>query len=266
VVVHPDGTYTYTPKPDYNGTDSFTVTVSDGHGGTTTSTVTVTVTPVNDAPTAPNDSKTTPEDTPVSGKIVGSDVDGDPLTYTKGSDPANGTVVVHPDGTYTYTPKPDYNGPDSFTVTVSDGHGGTHHQHGHRYRHPRQRRPHGHPGNIASVTEDTPVGVPLGGSDVDGTIAGITITAGPSPAQGQLMYDADGNPGTPNVPVPLNTVLTPAQAARSCSCPRPTTTARSTRSPSPSPTTPAPQRPGQRHHCQHHPGGRHRGRSRQHRL
>ena len=69
------------------------------------------------------------------------------------------------------------------------------------------------PGNIASVTEDTPVGVPLGGSDVDGTIAGITITAGPSAAQGQLMYDADGNPGTPNVPVPLNTVLTPAQAA-----------------------------------------------------
>ena len=68
-------------------------------------------------------------------------------------------------------------------------------------------------GSVASVSEDTPVSVPLGGSDADGTIAGITITGGPSAAQGQLMYDDDGNPGTPAVAVPLNTLLTPAQAA-----------------------------------------------------
>ena len=34
---------TYTPNPDFNGTDSFTYTISDGNGGTDTATVNVTV-------------------------------------------------------------------------------------------------------------------------------------------------------------------------------------------------------------------------------
>ncbi|MFP3671180.1 cadherin-like domain-containing protein, partial [Priestia sp. SIMBA_032] len=37
----------------------------------------------------------------------------------------NGTVIVNPDGTYTYTPNENYNGIDSFSVVVSDGQGGT---------------------------------------------------------------------------------------------------------------------------------------------
>ncbi|MBB3902799.1 tandem-95 repeat protein [Methylobacterium brachythecii] len=44
-----DGTMTYTPAGDFNGTDSFTYTVTSG-GTTETATVTVTVRPVNDAP------------------------------------------------------------------------------------------------------------------------------------------------------------------------------------------------------------------------
>jgi len=54
------------------------------------------------------------------GTLTVTDVDGDGLTFSKGSDPAHGTVVVNPDGTYTYTPAADCNGPDSFTNTVSD--------------------------------------------------------------------------------------------------------------------------------------------------
>ncbi|MCX2576396.1 tandem-95 repeat protein, partial [Pedobacter sandarakinus] len=94
VVLNADGTYTYTPKANFNGTDSFVVTVSDGKGGSTTVTINVTVTPVNDAPVA-----TTPvnintnKNTPVNGTITASDVDGDPLTYTIATPPANGTVV-----------------------------------------------------------------------------------------------------------------------------------------------------------------------------
>ncbi|WP_262487580.1 tandem-95 repeat protein [Chitinophaga rupis] len=125
VVVNPDGTYTYTPAANYNGPDSFTIIISDGKGGNTTATVNITITPVNDAPTSAGDSKTTQEGTPVSGAVTGTDVDGDPLTFTKGSDPAHGTVVVNPDGTYTYTPAPGYTGPDSFTIIISDGKGGT---------------------------------------------------------------------------------------------------------------------------------------------
>ncbi|WP_010245951.1 Ig-like domain-containing protein, partial [Acetivibrio cellulolyticus] len=125
VTVAADGKWTYTPNKDYNGTDSFTVEVSDGKGGTAISTVTITVTPVNDAPTVPDYNVTTPEDTAVSGTVVGTDIDGDTLTYTKATDPANGTVTVAADGNWIYTPNKDYNGTDSFTVEVSDGKGGT---------------------------------------------------------------------------------------------------------------------------------------------
>ncbi|RRS04077.1 tandem-95 repeat protein [Aquabacterium soli] len=138
VVVNANGTWTYTPAKDYNGSDVFTVLVSDGQGGTATSTVTIGVTPANDPPkpedpTDPNFdpvtgtySVTTPEDTPVKGQVKATDADGDPLTYTLGgTTPAHGTVVVNTDGTWTYTPGKDYNGSDVFTVSISDGHGGT---------------------------------------------------------------------------------------------------------------------------------------------
>ncbi|MGF1642380.1 MAG: cadherin-like domain-containing protein, partial [Thiotrichales bacterium] len=52
VTKNPDGTFTYTPAADYNGSDSFTYVVSDGKGGTSTATVTIDVKPVNDGPVA----------------------------------------------------------------------------------------------------------------------------------------------------------------------------------------------------------------------
>ena len=102
-------------------TESFTVATIDG----TPSKVTITIDGTNDAPVVTPDSKTTPEDQPISGALTATDPDGDPLTFVLKDGPANGTVSVQPDGTYTYTPKHDYNGPDSFTVTVSDGKGGS---------------------------------------------------------------------------------------------------------------------------------------------
>nr|WP_309501913.1 VCBS domain-containing protein [uncultured Roseovarius sp.] len=125
VTVTPEGDYVYTPNPDYNGDDSFTVTVDDGKGGTSTITVDVTVTPANDAPVGPDQAIETPEDTPISGTVTATDVDGDDLSFTLEDGPSNGTVTVTPDGDYVYTPNPDYNGDDRFTVTVDDGKGGT---------------------------------------------------------------------------------------------------------------------------------------------
>ena len=125
VTIDPDtGDYTYTPNPDFNGDDSFTITVDDGKGGKVDVPVNITVTPVNDAPVAGEDDKITPEDQPVSGKVPVTDVDGDNLTYTLGEPPKNGEVTINPDGSYTYTPDPNFNGEDSFIVTVDDGKGG----------------------------------------------------------------------------------------------------------------------------------------------
>ncbi len=48
------------------------------------------------------------------------DADGDALTFSF-STPSKGTVVDNGNGTYTYTPRENENGVDSFTITVNDG-------------------------------------------------------------------------------------------------------------------------------------------------
>jgi len=107
----------------------------DGQGGVATATVNVDVTPTNDVPvidpTSPgfdpvdgNYSATTEEDTPVSGQIVATDPEGNPLSYALSTGPGNGVVTVNPDGSWTYTPGANFNGSDSFVVAVSDGQGG----------------------------------------------------------------------------------------------------------------------------------------------
>ena len=121
VVLNPDGSYTYTPGLNYNGSDSFTFTVSDGSLTSTAATVTITVNPVNDAPIANNSSLTTDEDTAKDGQLSGSDVEGSTLTYQLATNASHGNVILNADGSYTYTPAANYNGSDSFTFTVSDG-------------------------------------------------------------------------------------------------------------------------------------------------
>ncbi|GGG05039.1 hypothetical protein GCM10010924_37030 [Rhizobium wenxiniae] len=121
VVVNPDGTYTYTPAANYNGTDSFTYTVSDG-SATATYTVSVTIGAVNDPPVGRDDAVTINEDTTLNGTLpIATDGDGDTLTYAKGSDPSHGSVTVNGNGSYTYIPNANFNGTDSFTYTVTDG-------------------------------------------------------------------------------------------------------------------------------------------------
>ncbi|MEL0661005.1 Ig-like domain-containing protein, partial [Psychromonas arctica] len=120
VAINDDGTVTYTPNADFNGTDTFTYTNEDGN----TETVSVTVDPVADDSILVADSATTNEDTPITIDVVGNDTDVDngevsPVdTVTQG---ANGTVAINDDGTVTYTPNADFNGKDTFTYTNVDG-------------------------------------------------------------------------------------------------------------------------------------------------
>ncbi|PFP06467.1 hypothetical protein COJ92_30890, partial [Priestia megaterium] len=108
-----DGTFTYTPNGNYNGPDTFTVLISDPSGAFIVTSVFVTVTPVNDVPVVPNYEFVINEDTTLNSQVVATDVDGNPLTYGLLTGPVNGTVIVNPDGTYTYTPNENYNGIDS---------------------------------------------------------------------------------------------------------------------------------------------------------
>ncbi|WP_461309700.1 Ig-like domain-containing protein [Azonexus hydrophilus] len=151
-----DGSYTYVanvaaPGADPTTTDVFTYTVRDADGDETTAILTITI-QNNQPPVANNDTRTTPEDTPVSGNVLngsGGDVadtdpDSDPLTVTQivingittpvpvdGSTvsvdiPGCGTLVINNTGAYTFAPVSDWHGtvPD-ITYTINDGKGAT---------------------------------------------------------------------------------------------------------------------------------------------
>ncbi|WP_425411106.1 Ig-like domain-containing protein [Hyphococcus sp.] len=118
-----DGTVVYTPDAGFTGTDTFTYSISDGNGGVDTATVTVAVD--NETPTAVADSGGTTPDTPVTIDVAANDTDpnGDPLTIDSVTQGANGSVVINPDGTVTYTPNAGFAGTDTFTYTICDGDG-----------------------------------------------------------------------------------------------------------------------------------------------
>ena len=121
VTVNANGSYSYTPTANYNGADSFTFQASDGNSSSNAGTISLTVTPVNDAPVATDTLKSGAEDTNISGQASASDVDGNPLAYQLVGDVHFGSLTFNPDGTYVYTPDPDFNGSDSFTFEASDG-------------------------------------------------------------------------------------------------------------------------------------------------
>ncbi len=52
---------------------------------------------------------------------LGSDADGNTLTYSAVTQPAHGTLTFASTGTYTYTSALNYNGTDSFTFKANDG-------------------------------------------------------------------------------------------------------------------------------------------------
>ena len=119
-----DGSFTYTPNKDFNGTDTFTYAISDGNGGTATATVTIIVKAVNDAPvakdlTGESDQVTTPEDTPKDITLEASDIDSNNLTFGIVDGPARGTLSGS-GANLTYTPNKDFNATDSFTFQVCD--------------------------------------------------------------------------------------------------------------------------------------------------
>ncbi|OGV73694.1 MAG: hypothetical protein A3K19_22550 [Lentisphaerae bacterium RIFOXYB12_FULL_65_16] len=113
--------YEYSPNSDDNGVDRFTYRAADGEHTVYMGSVTIIVNPVNDPPAASVLTAQTTEDQHVTVTLQGSDpVEGSPVTYAIGAQPAHGSVTLS--GTQaTYTPNPDFRGQDSFLYAVSDG-------------------------------------------------------------------------------------------------------------------------------------------------
>ena len=127
VTFNPDGTIEYTPEPDFNGTDTFSYTVCDDVLNCTSGIVTVTVNPANDPPYAIDDLVSTEEQTALTFDPTENDLDpdGDEIVVVAVGVPENGTAVINPDGTVTYTPNAGYTGTDTFTYTIRDNDGAT---------------------------------------------------------------------------------------------------------------------------------------------
>ena len=62
LTLNANGSFTYAPAANYNGSDSFTYKANDGTGDSSQTTVTIAVTAVNDPPVASNDAAATNED------------------------------------------------------------------------------------------------------------------------------------------------------------------------------------------------------------
>jgi VCBS repeat-containing protein len=173
-----EGSFSYTPDADFNGTDTFTYRANDGLVDSNVATVTITVNAVNDGPVAEDQSVSTDEDVAVGITLTASDVEGDPLTYSIVVGPSNGALSGTPPNV-TYTPDGDYNGSDSFTFQANDGSADS---------------------NVATVSitvaavndapvaddqsvstdEDTAVGITLTASDVEGDPLTYSIVSGPT--------------------------------------------------------------------------------------
>ena len=124
IIINSNGTYTFTPNPSFVGVVTVVYVVCAGANACDTATLTITVTPTNRAPIANDDSNSTYKNNPVSGTIITNDSDPDGNTLTINTlpvtNPTNGTVVINPNGTFTYTPQNGFVGRDTFTYQVCD--------------------------------------------------------------------------------------------------------------------------------------------------
>ena len=221
----------YVPPADYDGSapaGSFVYSLT-ADGQTATGGTTVSLTAINDAPVATPARASGDEDSGLPVTLAGTDVDGHIVAVTVTAMPAGGTLWLADGVTpvsvgqaltpaqaaaLLYRPGADFNGEQTIQFTVTDNGGAT--------SAPAavsltvvavNDLPRPAPGSGGSGSEDSPIAVSLGGTDVDGSVTAVTVTV--LPDHGTLTL-ADGV-----TPVAAGSVLSPAQAANLVFLPEP---------------------------------------------
>jgi T1SS-143 domain-containing protein len=131
----------FKPMPNSEAPAQIHISITDngntGSGGSliATKTITIDVNPIADAPIAVDDSVSATEDMPLvvsdpAQGVLANDSDpdtGDTISVVAGDYATSGGGIIHfnADGTYSYTPKADFNGIDTVEYTVTDASGAT---------------------------------------------------------------------------------------------------------------------------------------------
>lgn len=132
LTLNSDGSFSYIPQLNFNGSDSFIYQVMDSNGGVAEGRVTLTVGAVNDIPVALDDSYSLSQDSVLNVPLTASnhllsndsDDDGDILTVSLIQGATNGTLSLNSDGSFSYTPNLGFIDTDGFTYQIDDGNGG----------------------------------------------------------------------------------------------------------------------------------------------
>jgi Ca2+-binding RTX toxin-like protein len=129
VTFNGDGSFTYRPVADYNGSDRFTYYLNDGKLDGLPVTVSLTVTATNDAPVARPDRYAIDEDGTLAVSaakgVLANDEDIDDLHVTSKllAGPSHGTLVLNEDGSFIYRPDADFSGTETFSYDALDSAG-----------------------------------------------------------------------------------------------------------------------------------------------
>ncbi|MDG1114331.1 MAG: Ig-like domain-containing protein, partial [Pseudomonadales bacterium] len=221
------GVFVYTPDTNYFGADSFRYTLTDANGDTSSAVVTLNVGQVNDEAVFEGDvSGTMLEDggldrplgegaevTPIIGALSVTDFLGGALEDTGpagidnlGTDNGfriavdaqyvqaqGGVAIIDADGNWAYTPNANFNGPDSFTVLVTDDLGNVESQVINVTVDAQADLSAAD--DVISVDEDGVLNASV--ADNDSTISGGALTyalaAGATVGNGELLFNEDGS-------------------------------------------------------------------------
>jgi gliding motility-associated-like protein len=182
VTLNPDGTFLYTPNPDFSGKDTFTYKLVN-KDGLESDPVTVTV---NVKPAGSDDNVITLTNTPIIIPAKDNDISKDGTTVVVTTPPFNGTIIVNPAGNPVYTPAPDFSGSDTFKYILRTADG----LESNPITVTVKVKPVGSPDNVATPY-NTAITIPVKTNDISKT--GTTVLLGTAPLHGTASVDAQGN-------------------------------------------------------------------------
>lgn len=123
--VQEDGTFTYTPNGNYNGTDQAVMSITNDYGLSSSATIGFAIQPVNDAPVVKETESFVLFGVPsLAGQIDATDVDGDELSYKVIKGPGNGAFTIDGGGRWIFSPERGYMGEGQAVIALEDGKGG----------------------------------------------------------------------------------------------------------------------------------------------